>query len=170
MVDRPRPEPQRRATMAESPSVDQQSDDQQRKVELLAPLVGRWSGTARIAWPGREPFELTHTEQVHLIGDHSMITIEGNSYRDGVTAPVFSAFAVAYDSPDGLMWQAFRAGQSIAMALELTPGAYRWSTPSPQGTVDYHAEFDDRDWTERGTMIVDGERREVFAMRLTHTA
>ncbi|SDR86827.1 hypothetical protein SAMN04489812_0161 [Microlunatus soli] len=56
-------------------------------VALLAPLVGRWSGTARIAWPGRDPFELTHAESIQLVGDRTMITIEGNSCRDGIETP-----------------------------------------------------------------------------------
>lgn len=138
-------------------------------VEILAPLAGRWRGTASVTWPGREPLDLTHTEMVRFVGDRSMITIEGNSFRDGVEAPVFTAVAVFYDSPTGVKLQAFHAGSSIDAPLELNAGGYAWSTPSDDeaGAVDYVAEFDDQQWVERGTMNVDGRARQVFEMRLT---
>jgi hypothetical protein len=140
------------------------------ELEPLRGLAGRWSGTARISWPGRDPFELTHTESVHVIGDRSLVTIEGNSYRDGGTVPVFTAFAVAYNGPNGVYWQAFRAGDSLQVPLDLGPGYYGWTAPDEVGSVDYRAEFDDHEWTERGTMIVDGIPLEVFAMTLSRSS
>lgn len=135
-------------------------------LEPLLGLAGRWRGTATISRPGSDPFELTHTERVHVIGDRSMVTIEGNSYRDGATEPVFTAFAVAYATPDGVCWQAFRGGESLQVLLDLGPGYFGWSAPAPGGSVDYRAEFDDQEWTETGTMIIDGAPVQVFAMQL----
>lgn len=130
-------------------------------------VAGRWIGTARIAWPGREALDLTHTENVHVVGDGSMITIEGNSFRDGVQDPVFTALAVVYDGPDRVCLQAFRAGNTLQADFDLTPGRYAWTAPDEAGAVDYVAEFDDQQWTERGTMLIDGHPREVFRMTLS---
>lgn len=143
------------------------SPDSATVVGLLGQLVGRWSGTARISWPGRDPFDLTHTEIVRSIAGGSMITIEGNSFRDGVDEPVFSALAVIYDSDEGPQLHAFRGGDAIQVNFELSSGRYAWSVPDPAGTVDYVAEFAARTWTERGTMMIEGEQLEVFVMELT---
>lgn len=141
-------------------------DDGTSKAALLFALAGRWVGTARISWPGREPFDLTHTERVHVVGDRSMITLEGNSFRDGIEDPVFTALAVVYDRPEGVCLQAFRSGDSLQAEFVLTPGHYAWTVPDEAGTIDYAAEFDDQQWTERGTMLIDGQPREVFRMTL----
>lgn len=133
---------------------------------LLGHLVGNWSGTARISWPGRDPFDLAHTEIVRSVGGGSMITIEGNSYREGVEEPVFSALAVIHDSDDGPQLHAFRGGDAVQVGLDLSPGHYAWSVPDPQGTVVYVAEFAEQTWTERGTMMINGIEREVFVMSL----
>jgi hypothetical protein len=55
----------------------------------------------------------------------------------------------------------------LQTVAEVADGRFCWSSPSPAGTIDYTAEFDERFWREWGILIVHGERREVFSMELS---
>lgn len=145
-------------------------------MEELAPLIGSWRGTVSICFPGSDEFAMTHTEQVRLLGDRSMLTIEGNSYRDaspadGSDTPAFTALAVVFAGDDltrddQLHWHAFRDGHALQTVADVAAGRYCWSAPGPSGPIRYTAEFDASSWREWGILAGDDGTEEVFVMEL----
>lgn len=134
----------------------------------LLPLVGRWSGTARVTPPGRHPIELRHTERVATRSGGTILTVEGVSYpTTGGDEPVFSAFAVVCAGEHGPRWHAYSRGEALDTALGVGPGRFGWDAPGPAPTC-YRAEFDDEHWHETGRLVGSGEI--VFTMDLARTS
>lgn len=141
----------------------------------LLPLLGDWSGTARITPPGRDPIQLRHTEHVALRAGGTVLTIEGTSYpAEGGDDPVFGAFAVVCvdegadaEAPaggSGLRWHAYNRGHHLDTSLAVTPGHFSWEQPGEPRTR-YHADFDHARWLEVGRLILPGEPV-IFTMEL----
>jgi hypothetical protein len=149
--------------------------EQREAMARLAPLIGRWSGTANVLSP--QEILVHQTEFVETAMDGALLIVRGTGYStpDRTGDPIFQALAIiSYDDArDIYEFRTYARGHAnTATGRFIEDGVFRWSLePGGPVRVQYTITFDSNTWREIGEMSYDGGQtwRRTIDMNLTRS-
>lgn len=137
----------------------------------LAVLVGEWRGSGWMLMPDGARAEFISSETVTSRLSGAALLVEGRHVDPVDGSVVHDAMAMLTWDPRANTYR-FRAalanGHGGDFPLTAEPGRFAWTTDTPNGRLDYVADFDATTWRETGTITsADGDTRQIFEMTLT---